>query len=87
MKKRNRGVNHTPIDAHADAKACMDPLRPPRGWWKIGRLVVYNRKGNQLCGVAWRGVHVRAWEGRFTECSAARTNYHRQRCEEWQEKE
>ena len=23
------------------------------------RLVVYNRKGNQLCGVAWRGGHER----------------------------
>ena len=59
-EKQNRGVDHARVNARADASVSIDPLRPPRGWWKIGRLVVYNRKLNQLYGVVRRGVRVRA---------------------------
>ena len=29
MEKQNRGVDHAQINAHAKAKAYMDPLHPP----------------------------------------------------------
>ena len=44
-----------PIDSsreHEDLIS-MNPLHLPRGWREIGKLVVYNKIGNQLCDVTW----------------------------------